>query len=101
MSEAPTKMDEILIAQVIDLFEKKNFKKKLIKKLNNSVDLPIINEKTEKVVLNKLYDLMVNAIKDLTKDDKEDDEDEVDNDEVNNDEVDNDEVQLESNKRER
>lgn len=91
MSEAPTKMDEILIAQVIDLFEKKNFKKKLIKKLNNSVDLPIINEKTEKVVLNKLYDLMVGAIKDLTKDDKEDDEDEVDNDEV----------QLESNKRER
>ena len=34
---------------------------------------------------------MVGAIKDLTKDDKEDDEDEVDNDEV----------QLESNKRER
>ena len=89
MSEAPTKMDEILIAQVIDLFEKKNFKKKLIKKLNNSVDLPIINEKTEKVVLNKLYDLMVGAIKDLTKDDKEDDED------------DEDEVKLESNKRER
>ena len=89
MSEVPTKMDEILIAQVIDLFEKKNFKKKLIKKLNNSVDLPIINEKTEKVVLNKLYDLMVGAIKDLTKDDKEDDED------------DEDEVKLESNKRER
>ena len=89
MSEAPTKMDEILIAQVIDLFEKKNFKKKLIKKLNNSVDLPIINEKTEKVVLNKLYDLMVGAIKDLTKDDKEGDED------------DEDEVKLESNKRER
>ena len=83
MSEAPTKMDEILIAQVIDLFEKKNFKKKLIKKLNNSVDLPIINEKTEKVVLNKLYDLMVGAIKDLTKDEDEDEE------------------QLESNKRER
>ena len=89
MSEAPTKMDEILIAQVIDLFEKKNFKKKLIKKLNNSVDLPIINEKTEKVVLNKLYDLMVGAIKDLTKDEDEDEE------------VDKDEEQLESNKRER
>ncbi len=89
MSEAPTKMDEILIAQVIDLFEKKNFKKKLIKKLNNSVDLPIINEKTEKVVLNKLYDLMVGAIKDLTKDEDEDEE------------VDKEEEQLESNKRER
>ena len=89
MSEVPTKMDEILKAQVIDLFEKKNFKKKLIKKLNNSVDLPIINEKTEKVVLNKLYDLMVGAIKDLTKDEDEDEE------------VDKEEEQLESNKRER
>ena len=90
MSEAPTKMDEILIAQVIDLFEKKNFKKKLIKKLNNSVDVPFINEKTEKVVLNKMYDLLVTAVKDLTKDDDDDDE-------VNQ----NEETQLESNKRER
>lgn len=89
MSEAPTKMDEILIAQVIDLFEKKNFKKKLIRKLNNSVDVPFINEKTEKVVLNKMYDLLVTAVKDLTKDD--------DDDEVNQKE----ETQLESNKRER
>ena len=74
MSEAPTKMDEILIAQVIDLFEKKNFKKKLIKKLNNSVDVPFINEKTEKVVLNKMYDLLLTAVKDLTKDDDDDDD---------------------------
>ncbi len=89
MSESSTKMDEILIAQVIDLFEKKNFKKKLIKKLNNSIDVPFINEKTEKVVLNKMYDLLVTAVKDLTKDDDvNDDEDEV-------------EEQLESNKRER
>ena len=91
MSEAPTKMDEILIAQVIDLFEKKNFKKKLIKKLNNSVDVPFINEKTEKVVLNKMYDLLVTAVKDLTKDDDDDDENDLDKKE---------EV-LESNRRER
>lgn len=91
MSEDPTKMDEILIEQVIDLFEKKNFKKKLIKKLNNSVDVPFINEKTEKVVLNKMYDLLVTAVKDLTKDDDDDD------DKVNQKE----EIQLESNKRER
>ena len=91
MSEVPTKMDEILIAQVIDLFEKKNFKKKLIKKLNNSVDVPFINEKTEKVVLNKMYDLLVTAVKDLTKDDDDDDENDLDKKE---------EV-LESNRRER
>ena len=93
MSEVPTKMDEILIAQVIDLFEKKNFKKKLIKKLNNSVDVPFINEKTEKVVLNKMYDLLVTAVKDLTKDDDDDDDDEND--------LDKKEEVLESNRRER
>lgn len=88
MSKAPTKMDEILIEQVIDLFEKKNFKKKLIKKLNNSVDVPFINEKTEKVVLNKMYDLLVSAVKDLSKDEDEDENDD-------------DKEQLESNKHER
>ena len=65
MSEAPTKMDEILIAQVIDLFEKKNFKKQLIKKLNENIDIPIINEKTEQKVLDKIYDVTLVAIKTL------------------------------------
>jgi hypothetical protein len=61
------KMDDIAIEHVIDLFEKKNFKKQLIKKLNENIDIPIINEKTEQKVLDKIYDVTLVAIKSLNK----------------------------------
>jgi len=61
----PEKMDEILVDHIVDLFEKKDFKKKLISKLNSNVDIPIINEKTEKKVLDKIYDVLVDALNDL------------------------------------
>ena len=59
------KLDDLVTEHIIELFEKKDFKKRLIKKLNENVDVPIINEKTEKKVLNKIYDLLVLAIKEL------------------------------------
>ena len=37
----------------------------LIKKLNESVDIPFINEKTEKKTLTKMYDLLILAMKEL------------------------------------
>lgn len=58
-------MDKIVAEHIIELFEKKNFKKKLVKKLNESVDIPIINEKTEKKILDKIYECLVDSIKDL------------------------------------
>ena len=54
-----------MLNHIVDLFEKKNFKNKFIKKLNDSVDIPLINEKTEKKVLNKIYELLVKTVKDL------------------------------------
>ena len=63
--EEPTKINTIIINQVIDLFEQKEFQKKLIKKLNESVDIPFINEKTEKKTLTKMYDLLILAMKEL------------------------------------
>ncbi len=65
MQKESTKINDIVVDQIIDLFEKKNFKKKLIKRLNDSVDIPFINEKTEKTVLNKIYDLLIDSLKDL------------------------------------
>tara|TARA_E500000178_G_C16981753_1_gene736135 strand:+ start:179 stop:388 length:210 start_codon:yes stop_codon:yes gene_type:complete len=65
MEKESTKINDIVVDQIIDLFEKKNFKKKLIKRLNDSVDIPFINEKTEKAVLNKIYDLLIDSLKDL------------------------------------
>ena len=50
---------------LVKLLEKKEFKKTLIRKLNENVDIPIINEKTEKKVLDKIYDTILSAIKDL------------------------------------
>tara|TARA_B100001175_G_C19020710_1_gene407941 strand:+ start:41 stop:226 length:186 start_codon:yes stop_codon:yes gene_type:complete len=58
-------MDDIVLDHVVELFEKKDFKNKFIKKLNDSVDIPLVNEKTEKKVLNKIYELLVKTVKDL------------------------------------
>tara|TARA_B000000557_G_C20802703_1_gene456299 strand:- start:1189 stop:1392 length:204 start_codon:yes stop_codon:yes gene_type:complete len=58
-------LDNMMLNHIVDLFEKKNFKNKFIKKLNDSVDIPLINEKTEKKVLNKIYELLVKTVKDL------------------------------------
>ena len=58
-------MDDIVLDHVVELFEKKDFKNKFIKKLNDSVDIPLINEKTEKKVINKIYELLVKTVKDL------------------------------------
>lgn len=58
-------MDKIVSEHIIDLFEKKNFKKILINKLNENVDIPIINEKTEKKILDKVYDTLLDSLKEL------------------------------------
>ena len=62
-------MDKIVLDNVIDMLEKKDFKKKLIKKLNKSVDIPVINEKTEQKLLDKVYELIVDTIKNIDLDD--------------------------------
>ncbi len=56
-------IEEILIGHVIDLLEKKDFKKSFIKELNDSVDVPIIDEKTEKKVLDAIYKLLLKTLK--------------------------------------
>jgi len=48
---------------IIDLLEKKDFKKDLVKKLNGDVDIPFINEKTERKVIEKIYDVFIKALK--------------------------------------
>ncbi len=62
-------MDKIVLDNVVDMLEKKDFKKKLIKKLNKSVDIPVINEKTEQKLLDKVYELIVDTIKNIDLDD--------------------------------
>tara|TARA_Y100000389_G_scaffold181484_1_gene197126 strand:+ start:7535 stop:7732 length:198 start_codon:yes stop_codon:yes gene_type:complete len=59
------KLDDIVMDHVIELLEKKNFKKKLIKKLNENIDVPLFNEKVEKKILDKFYELLLEGIKEL------------------------------------
>ena len=43
-------MDKMVLANVVEMLEQKDFKKKLTKKLNKNIDIPIINEKTEQKI---------------------------------------------------
>jgi len=52
------------IALVVKTLENDNFKKKLVKKLNDSVDIPFINEKTEEKLIKAVYDAVLSAVKD-------------------------------------
>jgi len=47
------------------LLERKDFKKKLTKKLNKDIDIPIINEKTEQKIIDKVYELIISTIKNI------------------------------------
>ena len=53
---------EILLGSLVELLNDGEFKKDFVRKLNENVDIPIINEKTEKKVINTLYKLMVEQV---------------------------------------
>ena len=59
------KLDDMALKHLLEFLEKKDFKKKFLKKLNDNIDIPIINEKTEKKVLDKVYDVMVDALESI------------------------------------
>ena len=56
-------MDKMAFENFVDLLEKKDFKKKLVKKLNKNIDIPVIDEKTESKILDKIYEVIVDTIK--------------------------------------
>jgi hypothetical protein len=47
----------------IQLLDNDDFKKDLIRELNKDIDIPIINEKTERKVLNSIYKVVVSSMK--------------------------------------
>ena len=48
-----------MMNEVIELLRQDEFKKDLVKAINKDVNIPMINEKTEKKVFDSLYDLFV------------------------------------------
>ena len=47
----------------IELLDNDEFKKHLIHELNEDIDIPIINEKTERKILNSIYKVIISSLK--------------------------------------
>ena len=47
----------------IELLDNDEFRKHLVRELNEDIDIPIINEKTEKAILNAIYKVVLSSIK--------------------------------------
>ena len=47
----------------IELLDNDDFKKHLVRELNEDIDIPIINEKTERKVLNSIYKVIISSLK--------------------------------------
>lgn len=47
----------------IELVDNDEFKKQLVKELNEDIDIPIINEKTERKLLNSIYAVVIKSMK--------------------------------------
>ena len=60
------KLKETLIKNFdnyIELLDNDEFEKSLVKELNERIDIPVINEKTEKKVIKAIYRAVLGAIK--------------------------------------
>ena len=58
MSSTGEVLKNEMIDTLIQLLQEDEFRKDLTKAINEDVDIPIINEKTEKKIINKLFNVM-------------------------------------------
>lgn len=58
MSNTSEVLKNEMIDTLIQLLQEDEFRKDLTKAINEDVDIPIINEKTEKKIINKLFNVM-------------------------------------------
>jgi len=47
----------------IELLDNDEFKKHLIRELNDDINIPIINEKTEKKIFTSIYNVIIKSLK--------------------------------------
>lgn len=47
----------------IELLDSDEFKKHLVRELNDDIDIPMINEKTERKLLNSIYKVILTSLK--------------------------------------
>ena len=63
MSEIKDKISGWVIAKITD----PETKAKVVAKWNNSVNIPILNEKTEEKIFSAIYDSVINVFEDVLK----------------------------------
>jgi hypothetical protein len=56
-----------LLTTIIEVFEQADFKKQLVYNINECVDIPILNEKTEKQIFDAIYKIILTNIKKMNK----------------------------------
>ena len=54
-------------ADIIDKIFDEELQEKIVKKLNENIDIPFISEKTEAKVLNAIYDSIEDVVKEVMK----------------------------------
>ena len=59
MSNTSEVIKKEAIEMLVELFKDQDFKKDLVKAINDDVNIPMIGEKTERKVFNSLYSIMV------------------------------------------
>lgn len=52
----------------LQILENKGFKDKFIKKVNDNINIPILNEATEEKIYTALYDIIVNLLLEIFSD---------------------------------
>ena len=65
---AMSEPEDMAIDHLIDLLEKRDFKRKLVAKLNKNIDLPMFDERAEKKIMKAVYDDILDALRDIKKD---------------------------------
>ena len=55
---------------ILSFLEKEKFQNKLVEKLNENIDIPFINEKTEEKIISALCETVVSALRESLKKDK-------------------------------
>lgn len=53
---------DLFLDEMKDLLNNKEFMKQLIKAINDDIDIPMLNEKTEKKVFEKLYKILCDEL---------------------------------------
>ena len=59
-------MQQVAIIHITNILKDEKFKEALVKRLNEHVDIPMLNEKTEEKVFNAIYDIIQSTLVSFT-----------------------------------